>query len=361
MPSLSNGNRCFQIRLWSSFIPETQVGWETSHRIYVKINDASGKELQCGKQGDVSYCETLGTLATLARRNKLPIKILTDHKNLMNFSNPQILNQRQMRWLRALQKYNFVIRYRPGKQNSAADALSRRQDLMPPNKDPPSTTLLPQEKFVELDLIAADDEITIYLDAIATDSEILEKIQEIEQNKLGNERNDIQYREGRVVVPENDDIHKALLALYHDAPMAGHPGITGTYELLGRMYTWPKMKDYVEAYVQGCPICTKSKKKNTREQGKLQPLPNPMTPWHWTSSDLIGPLPKSKGKNAIYVVIDRFTKYTYFILCNTTETAQSLAHLHAKHIWTQRDFLKYILSIEDLNFKQNIPDNYIKT
>jgi len=293
---------------------------------------------------DVGNKEMLGIVKPLEHwrhwleGTRLPIKIITDHKNLVNFSNPQILNQRQMRWLRALQKYNFVIGYRPGKQNSAADALSRRQDLMPPNENPTPTTLLPREKFVELDLIAADDEITIYLDAIATDSEILEKIREIEQNKLENEKNNIQYREGRVVVPENDNIRKALLALYHDAPMAGHPGITGTYELLGRMYTWPKMKDYVEAYVQGCPICAKAKKKNTREQGKLQPLPNPMTPWHWTESDLIGPLPKSKGKDAIYVVIDRFTKYAYFIPCNTTETAQSLAHLHAKHVWTHEGF-----------------------
>ena len=41
---------------------------------------------------------------------KLPIKILTNHKNLVNFSNPQILNQQQMQWLQALQKYNFIIR-----------------------------------------------------------------------------------------------------------------------------------------------------------------------------------------------------------------------------------------------------------
>ena len=116
--------------------------------------------------------------------------------------------------------------------------------------------------------------------------------------------------------------------------MAGHPGITGTYELLGRMYTWPKMKEYVTAYVQGCSICSKAKRKNVKEQGKLQPLPNPLTPWYWTESDLVGPLPKSKGKDAIYVVIDRFTKYAYFVACNTTETAKSLALLHAKHVWS---------------------------
>jgi len=39
------------------------------------------------------------------------IKILTDHKNLMNFSNLHILNQRQRRWLEVLQQYNFIIKY----------------------------------------------------------------------------------------------------------------------------------------------------------------------------------------------------------------------------------------------------------
>lgn len=106
------------------------------------------------------------------------------------------------------------------------------------------------------------------------------------------------------------------------------------------MYTWPKMKEYVEAYVRGCATCAKAKKKNTREQGKMQPLPNPETPWHWTESDLIGPLPRSNGKDAIYVGVDRFTKYTYFVPCNTTETARSLAHLHAKHVWAHEDLPK---------------------
>ena len=230
---------------------------------------------------------------------KLLIEILTNHKNLVNFSNPQILNQRQMWWLRALQKYNFVIGYRPGKQNSVADALSRQQDLMPPNEESKPIVVLPSEKFIELDMIAADSDITTYLDAIATNSEILDKIL---QTAIPN--NELRYKEGRVIVPNDEGIQQALLKLYHDAPMAGHPGITGTYKLLGRMYTWPKMREYIEAYVRGCPICAKAKRKNTKEQGKLQPLPNPMTPWHWTESDLVGPLPKSKGKDAIYVVID---------------------------------------------------------
>ena len=258
---------------------------------------------------------------------RLPIEIITDHKNLENFSNPRILNQRQTRWLHALQKYNFVIGYRPSQQNSAADALSRRPELKQElDKIEKTGTLFPKEKFVELDLIAADSKTSAFLDAIATDQEIMEQI-------LRNTMTPAQYDEGRIVVPADDKIRRALLQLYHDSPMAGHQGITGTYELLGRMYTWPKMKEYVEAYVKGCATCAKAKKRHTREQGKMQPLPNPETPWNWTESDLIGPLPRSKGKDSIYVVVDRFTKYAYFVPCNTTETAQSLAQLHAKHVW----------------------------
>ena len=180
--------------------------------------------------------------------------------------------------------------------------------------------LLSQDKFIELDIIATDSEITAYLDTVTTDNKILERIQQITSNN-------VQYKEGQVLVPDNDNIQKDLLKLYHDTPMVGHLGITRTYELLGRMYTWLKMKEYIMTYVQGCSICAKVKRKNVKDQGKLQPLLNPMTPWHWTELDLIGPLPKSKGKDAIYVVVNRFTKYTYFVVCNTTETAQSLAHL----------------------------------
>jgi len=223
-----------------------------------------------------------------------------------------------MQWLQALQRYNFVIGYHPGKENSVADALSRRQDLSIKDKDPKPTTLFAPGKFIELNHIAADSEITVFLDAITMDQEILEQI--TRKLEINGEEN-LPHKEGRILVPEDDNIRKALLALYHDSPMAGHPGITRTYDLLGRMYTWKNMRTYVEDYVHGCTTCAKAKKKNTKAHGKLQPLPNPMRPWHWTESDLIGPLPRSKGKDAIYVVVDRFTKYAYFVPCNTTETA----------------------------------------
>src|SRR5258708_8929306 len=80
---------------------------------------------------------------------KEPIEIITDHKNLVNFSKPQILKQRQARWLQALQRFNYIIKYRPGDRNSAADALSRRAELEPMEK-PREQVLIPAERFVPL-------------------------------------------------------------------------------------------------------------------------------------------------------------------------------------------------------------------
>ena len=97
-----------------------------------------------------------------------------------------------MQWLRALQKYHLAIRYISGEHNSVADALSRRQDLMPSNEEPKPEVLLPVENFVELDTIAVDNEITAYLDVIATDNEIMERIQKMTQDK--SEMKDLQYK-----------------------------------------------------------------------------------------------------------------------------------------------------------------------
>ena len=55
---------------------------------------------------------------------KEQIEILTDHQNLTYFRKPQNINQRQARWVLDLQEYNFILKHRPGKTNTKADALS---------------------------------------------------------------------------------------------------------------------------------------------------------------------------------------------------------------------------------------------
>jgi len=133
--------------------------------------------------------------------------------------------------------------------------------------------------------------------------------------------------------------------------MAGHQGITGTEELVSRGYYWNNMNEYIQKYVNGCRTCQMAKKRNIKAHGKLQPLQILEGPWQWTESDLIAPLPPSRGKNAIYVVTDRFTKYAYFIPCTDKETAQSLAKLHKKHVWSQEGLPKIHLTDRGPQFR----------
>ena len=53
-------------------------------------------------------------------------ELVTDHKSLKWIFTQPDLNMRQRRWVEFLQEFSFEIKYRPGKENQAADALSRR-------------------------------------------------------------------------------------------------------------------------------------------------------------------------------------------------------------------------------------------
>ena len=63
----------------------------------------------------------------------------------------RVLNRRQARWNMSLSRFDFVITYRPGKQQGLSDALSRRSYLAPKVGeaafDQQCTTLLKPEHF----------------------------------------------------------------------------------------------------------------------------------------------------------------------------------------------------------------------
>ena len=52
-----------------------------------------------------------------------------DHNSLSFFLNQRDLNDRQQKWVRKLQAYDFAIEYMKGNNNMVADALSRKPTL----------------------------------------------------------------------------------------------------------------------------------------------------------------------------------------------------------------------------------------
>jgi hypothetical protein len=83
-------------------------------------------------------------------------------------------------------------------------------------------------------------------------------------------------------------------------------------------------KDLCE-FCESCEACTQAKGSTKKPMGKLHPLPIPTKPWDSIGIDFIGPFPKSKGFNYLWVVICRMTSMVHLIPVHTKITATELS------------------------------------
>ena len=89
----------------------------------------------------------------------------------------------------------------------------------------------------------------------------------------------------------------------------------------------------VKQIVEECDICKQAKVERVAYPGLLQPLPMPGGTWEAITMDFIEGLPRLEGRNAILVVVDRFTKYGHFIALTHPFTAQDIAQVFLDHFY----------------------------
>jgi hypothetical protein len=77
----------------------------------------------------------------------------------------------------------------------------------------------------------------------------------------------------------------------------------------------------VEEFVTQCAVCQRAKSEHYQYPGLLEPLPIPTLAWTFISMDFVEGLPKFATKNSILVVVDKLTKYSYFIPLSRPFTA----------------------------------------
>jgi hypothetical protein len=82
-------------------------------------------------------------------------------------------------------------------------------------------------------------------------------------------------------------------------------------------FSWKGQKKDVLKYVQECMDFQRNKVEKNHLVGFLQPLPIPNKKWASILMDFIIGLPKAQGKDCIYVVVDRLTKYAHFLSIST--------------------------------------------
>ena len=266
------------------------------------------------------------------------MEILTDHKNLEFFCKPQDLSCCQARWQQILQEYHLVISHHSGKTNPA-DPLSRRPDFEKGIEfDNKSQTLLPDTIFSP-----PSSPISISAVALTSITSCITSLQyKLEQfAKEGLEKKDFPWtKQDRLVkwknltyISNDTKLCEDIIITNHDCPIAGHPSIKRTCDLIMSKYYWPTLQKDIEAYIKGCDTCQKVKAKNSTTSTPLHPNEIPSSPWEITSVDLIGPLPQSEGKNAILVIIDCFLKMIHLFPVMDTITSKGVATIFCDSIF----------------------------
>lgn len=115
--------------------------------------------------------------------------------------------------------------------------------------------------------------------------------------------------------------------------------------LLGRVFT----KD-VSSFMRNCTTCQASKYDTSAYPGLLQPLPIPHKVWADISMNFITGLPKSQGKEVIFVVVDKLSKYAHFFALGHPSTAMEVAQVYLDEVFRLHGWPKSIVSDRDVIF-----------
>ncbi|GJV06631.1 putative reverse transcriptase domain-containing protein [Tanacetum coccineum] len=107
----------------------------------------------------------------------------------------------------------------------------------------------------------------------------------------------------------------------------------------------------IATYVSKCLTCSKVKAEHQRPSGLLQQPEIPEWKWDNITMDFITKLPRSKsGHDTIWVVVDRLTKSTYFLVTREDYSTEKLARVYIDEIVARHGVPVSIISDRDGRF-----------
>ena len=278
--------------------------------------------------------------------------IVTDHKSLTFSLSSPFHSARVIRWILALQEYNFVIRHCRGSDNIVTDFFSRHfpghsKETHPNHFIWSCVQAVPENRNSSNDAVHLVAEITMKRELVRelrdiakyqADDETIKVLRSKPSNKLKFlEENNVLYvklydsNEWKLCLP------RALVNTTRKSAheQFGHAGAYKLFAYLNEFFFWRRMKSDIKSYTKGCDLCQRVKFLNYKMEGAYQFLKT-SEPNEMVSVDFYGPLPRSVGGvQYLFVLQDLFSKLvTIYAIkkANTRTCLNKLINHYVLHI-----------------------------
>ena len=337
--------------------------------------------------------------------------VITDHLSLEHvYKNPK-LTGRIARWNILLQNYDFTVKYKKGKLNANADAISRLENLPQPDNDNPDDI---QPKHADLfvmdppvqDVIQRENHFKEYVLFESAGSDIpsvmpMDDIDIVAAQKqcpqigpiyhfinTGNLPDDVELKPSivadaqqyfikdavlhhlyqprvrnlkkhkpltsQIVIPKS--LRPLILSEYHDSLLAGaHSGALRTYAAIRDKYFWPGCFQDCVDYKKTCYPCQSASnyKPKPPPLGRFPPFMESSI-WSRVHMDFLGPIKESKDKKKyILLVVDAFSKWPEAFALSSCD-AITVARVLYKEIFCRYGAPSVLISDRGANFMASL-------